>query len=211
MKSRPRTVLLAGLVVAGVWLIAWGGFRLAGGWRMTADKVRAYVESTDLSRLTGEARARAIRGLIDRLNRLSLEERRRVRLERQWARWFDEMTDAEKGAFIEATLPTGFKQMLASFEQMPETNRQTAIAEAVKRLRDARSALEQEGELPAEAGTNAPPILSDELQQKIVKLGLKTYYAESSAETKAELAPLLEEIQQSMASGRFLRGRRPHD
>jgi len=211
MKPKPRAVLIAGLAVAGVWLIAWGGFRLAESSRMTAEKVRTYVGSIDLSQLSGDARARAIRGLSDRLNRLSLEERRRVRLERQWARWLEQMTETEKGEFIEATLPTGFKQMLVSFEQMPEQNRKVAIDDAVKRLRETRAAMEQDGQLPAEALTNAPPALSEELQEKMVKLGLKTYYSESSAQTKAELAPLLEEIQRSMESGRFLRGRRPHD
>jgi len=211
MNPKPRAVLIAVLVVAGVWLIAWGGFRLAESSRMTAEKVRAYVGSIDLSRLAGDARARAIRGLCDRLNRLSLEERRRVRLEGQWGRWFEQMTETEKGEFVEATLPTGFRQMLASFEELPEPNRKVAIDEAVKRLRETRAAMEQEGELPVEALTNAPPALSEELQEKMVKLGLKTYYSESSAQTKAELAPLLEEIQRAMESGRFLRGRRPHD
>ena len=194
MKPRPRAVLIAVLVVAGVWLIAWGGFRLAESSRMTAEKVRSYVSSVDLGQLSGDARARAIRGLIDRLNRLSLEERRRVRLGREWVLWFEQMTEAEKGGFLEATVPTGFKQMLASFEQMPEQNRKVAIEEAVKRLRETRATMEQDGEVAAAALTNAPPTLSEELQQKLVKLGLKTYYSESSAQTKAELAPLLEEI-----------------
>jgi len=124
---------------------------------MTAEKVRTYVGSIDLSRLSGEARARAIRGLSDRLNRLSLEERRRVRLEGQWGHWFEQMTETEKGEFIEATLPTGFRQMLVSFEQMPEQNRMVAIEEAVKTTSRDAGGDGPEGELPAEALTNAPP------------------------------------------------------
>ena len=200
------------MLLAVVWLAAWGGYRWAQSTRMTAARVREYVGATDLASLQGAARRRALEELAKRINGLPLEERRRVRLERAWGGWFESMTEEEKGWFIEATLPTGFNQMMASFEQMPEAQRRVAVEDAMKRLREARRTLEQEGELPEEEGaTNVPPEMSEELRQKAIQLGLKSYYGESSARTKAELAPLLEEIQRSMESGRFFRRGRPHE
>ena len=75
-------------------------------------------------------------------------------------------------------------------------------------MREAREAMEQSGETPNFGGTNGPPVLTAELQEKITKTGLKTFYSESSAQMKAERAPVLEELQRLMQSGAAFRGRR---
>jgi hypothetical protein len=203
IDRRKRPLLIAVMVIAGAWLLTLAGYTFAKNSRMTAEKVRAYAESVDLATLNGEARAKALRELAARLNALSPEERRRARLDRVSQAWFEKMTDEEKGTFIEATMPTGFKQMLASFEQLTEEKRRKAIDDAMKRLKEVK-----EGEEARDPGTNRNSVLSEELQQKAAKIGLKTFYSESSAQTKAEMAPLLEELQRMMESGRMFRGGR---
>ncbi len=165
---------------------------------MTAEKVVAFVASVNLSKLSAADRAKAIQDLADKINKLSYEERQRMRADRSGERWFEQMTEEEKGQFIEATMPTGFKQMINAFEEMPEDKRRRAIDGALKRLREAR--------VQAGGATNRPPI-SPELEAKVRTIGLKTFYSQSSAQTKAELAPVLEELQRAMESGRFQRGR----
>jgi len=196
------------LILVLAWALAIAGYLVAKNSRMTADKLRAFALSVDLRKLSGDVRAKAIQELADMLNSLSPEERRRARLDRTWQRWFNEMTEGEEGAFIEAAMSTGFKQMLSSFEEMPEERRRRAIGDAMKRLKEAHEEMQRNGEAPPEGGTNSPPALSEELQQKITKIGLKTFYSESSAQTKAEMAPLLEELQRMMESGRMFRGGR---
>jgi len=194
------------LVVA--WVVAIAGYSISKNSKMTADKLRAFTQSVDLRKLSGEARLKAIRELAEKMNRLSPEGRRKARLERVWQGWIEEMTDEEKGTFIDLTMPTGFKQMLASFEQLPEERRRRAIGDAMKRLKEAQEQMKEDGGPSPDSGTNAPLVLSEELQQKITKIGLKTFYSESSAQTKAEMAPLLEELQRTMESGRLFRGNR---
>ncbi len=206
MNHRWRPVFYSGLAVLAIWGMAMTGYRIARNTRVTAEKVSAYVQATDLSKLTGEARAQALKRLADMLNALSAEERRRVRLERTTSGWFEQMTEAEKGAFIEATMPTGFKQMLTAFEQLPEDKRRKTVDDAMRRLREARDQPQTRGG-GGPAGTNAPPVLSEDLQAKVRTIGLKTFYSQSSAQTKAELAPVLEELQRVMESGRAFRGR----
>lgn len=203
LTHRWRPVVYAAVAVAGLWAIAMAGYFVARNARMTAAKVSAYAAATDLRRLTGEDRARAIRKLAEMLNALSIEERRKARLGRSAWRWMEQMTEEEKAAFIEATMPTGFKQMLNSFEQLPEEKRRRAIDDAARRLRQAQMQLQGgSGDFPSD-GTNGPPPLSPELQAKIRAIGLKAFYTQSSAQTKAELAPVLEELQRTMESGRL--------
>ena len=206
-SPRWRPVWFSALALLAVWVIAITGYTMAKNSRVTAEKVRRYAESVDLRTLSGAARAKAIQKLADMLNGLSVEERRRARMERAAGRWFEEMTEEEKGAFIEATMPTGFKQMLNAFEQMPEEKRRRAVDDALRRLKEAQGQNQMQPEAGNQGSTNRLAPLSEELQAKVRTIGLKTFYSQSSAQTKAELAPVLEELQRVMESGRPFRGR----
>jgi DNA repair exonuclease SbcCD ATPase subunit len=206
-RERYRPLWQITLVVALVWVLAFGGYRWAQSTRITAAKVATYLRTVDLASLSGVDRQRALTELARQLNALSYDERRQARLDREWQRWFTVMTEDEKGEFIEATLPAGFKQMLTAFEELPEARRKRALDDALKRLREAREQWNQGGGGAGAAQVGDAPVISDALQQKVTTLGLKAYYSQSSAQTKAELAPLLEELQRMMERGVFLRGR----
>ena len=203
-----KPLYLGGLGLLLVWLLAGGAYYYAQHSKMTADKVRTYLRSVDLSKLTGEPRAKALRELARRLNTLPYEERRQARLDREWSRWFTAMTDPEKADFIDATLPTGFRQMMASFEELPVDRRRRTVDDALKRLREARDQIGAEGFPEASGDTNAMPVVSEEVRQQMITTGLKTFYSDSSAQMKAEVAPVLEELQKMMESGAVFRDRR---
>jgi len=205
MSSRYRVVAYAGICLLVAWILTFAGYRIAEGMRVTAAKVRAYASSVDFGALSGAERARALERLANMLNNLSLEERREVRFGREWERWFAQMTEEEKAAFLEATMPTGFKQMIGAFEEMPEEQRKKAVNDAMRNLREAQTQGQAQGNFPTGAGA---PVLSEDLQRQVATIGLKTFYSQSSAQTKAELAPVLEEMQRMMESGRFVVGRR---
>ena len=205
LSQRQRAVVWAAAAIVGIWILAAAGFWLSDSFKVTPARVRAYVDSVDLNKLSASARAKALRNLAEKINALSLEERQRMRLDRSAYRWFTQMTEEEKGTFIEATMPTGFKQMISAFEEMPEERRRRVIGEALKGLRLAQGPAPG-GQDPMGQGTNAPPI-SEELQARVRTIGLKSFYSQSSAQTKAELAPVLEELQRAMESGRAFHGR----
>ena len=205
-SQRQRPVLYAVAALVSIWVVAMAGYHIAQNLKVTPDKVRAYVAATDFSHLSGADRAAAIQKLADMLNALTMEERRNLRLDKTAYQWFEQMTEAEKSAFLEATMPTGFKQMITAFENLPADKRQRVVDQSVKQMRDARAKMAATGQLPPQ-GTNNP-VLSQDLQDEVTKIGLKTFYSQSSAQTKAELAPFLEEMQRTMESGRMLRAQR---
>jgi hypothetical protein len=199
LNQRQRPILLAMIALVLIWAVAIAGYEIARHAKVTPEKVRAYIDSTDFSQLSAAEREAAIRKLAAMLNALSLEERRSLRLER--TAWFNAMTEAEKSEFLEATLPTGFKQMLAAFEDMPADKRKHVVDQAIKQMKDANENMAAGGQSPSAGGNG--PMLSPELQEKVTKIGLQSFYSQSSAQTKAELAPLLEEMQHTMESGRM--------
>jgi hypothetical protein len=209
LTARQRPILVAAAALAVIWILALGGYAIAKHAKVTPEKVRAYVESVDFGHLSAAERAKALKKLAAMLNALSLEERRSLRLDSAAYRWFEQMTEDEKGEFLEATMPTGFKQMLNAFEEMPEDKRQRFVDQAVKQMKEARAKMAANGELPPQpGGTNGGVVLSEELQKKVTTIGLKSFYSQSSAQTKAEMAPLLEEMQRMMEFGPGRGGRR---
>jgi hypothetical protein len=207
MNRKPKSMLIAVSAIGLIWAIALGGYLIAQKAKMTADKVSEFGKTLDFSKLTGAERAAALRALEDRINRLPMEERQKWRQEGEWREWFNFLTENEKGQFIEATMPTGFKQMLNAFEDWPADRRKRALDSAIKRMKENPDL--GSGRNPSQDATlyttNAPVNISPELEKKAITIGLKTFYSESSAQTKVELAPLLEELQHQMESGRTFR------
>ncbi len=202
MNPRHKPLVTAAIVLGAVWVVAMTGYFIAKNAKVTGEKVRAYLADTDISKLNEKDRAKALKKLADYMNQLPADERRTTRMDREWEKWFKTMNDQEKGDLIEATMPTGVTQMLTAFEQLPPEKRQKAVQESLKRLRDARNDPRNTGQWQ---GKDAPPPLDPELQKRAAAAGLGAFYSQSSAQTKAELAPLLEEIQRAMESGRLLR------
>ncbi len=206
MTNRSRPIWIAVSVVALVWLLAWAGLSVARHLKVTPDKVQHYLSTLDFARLSPHQRQVALRKLAAMLNALSPDERRAVRLNREFASLFRSLTDAEKGEFLELTMPSGFNQMLTAFEQMPEDQRRKAIEDTMRRLQE---------QTPIADGLDSPgnamaggQELSPELRDKMVKLGVKTFMDQGTPETKAELQPVLEEMQRTMEAGRLFRPQR---
>jgi len=145
-------VLFAMPAILIIWLLAMAGYRVAGSFEITVDKVVAYDASVDVSRLTGADRTNAFQKLTVLLNSLALADRQQL-----WPqiipRWLAAMNDGEKAQFLTATALPGFKQQLDPIDQLPPERRQQALDERLNRLRELR-ARETSGPVPATTSTN---------------------------------------------------------
>jgi len=90
---------------------------------------------------------------------------------------------------------------LRMFEQWPKERQQEEIDKALKELR-ANAADPGSMKFSGLHGTNAP-VINPELDKKIRTIGLTTLYSKGSAQTKADLAPLLMEVQRQFESGQL--------
>ena len=88
MNPRHKPLAIAAGVLVAVWALAMTGNFLAKNAKVTGEKVRAYLAKTDLSKLQGADRAKALKHLADSMNRLPVDERRNARMDREWEKWF---------------------------------------------------------------------------------------------------------------------------
>jgi hypothetical protein len=191
-NRRFRPLIFAVLALIAVWIVALITFHLAAKTRVTAEKMENYAASVDLNNLSGDARAKAINNFADMANLLSYDERQKWRRADLWRKWFAAMTEKEKLDFIDKTLPTGIQQMLDAYSKLPDDQRKRIVDNSLKRMQ------QDPNNANGGFGKNGAPVLSPELEQQARQLGVQQLYMNSSAETKAELQPLLEQMQRQV-------------
>jgi len=174
--------------VAAIWIVAGGAIYLARNAQPTAASVTKYLQENDLEATSGSARQRVIDRAADMMNRISFEERQQLQRSRVTRDFFARLSPEEQSRYLDATLPSGFRQMMESFNKMEPERRQKMVDRA---LRDMKR---REGEEPRGDFDEA-------MQQKIVSQGLRSFYSDASADVKLDFAPLIEQMQKNLQGG----------
>lgn len=176
----------AAVLLAAIWLIVGGAIFWARSQKVTPESLTQHIESLQLDGKSTDTRQEEIDEVADQLNRLTYEERREMRMSRRIDRFFKTLTPAEQNRFLDRTLPTGFKQMMESLNKMDRAKRQQLVNKTLREMR------EHEGEDRERAEEN------EAASRKIIDQGFKAFYSEASAETKLDVAPLIEEMQKNL-------------
>lgn len=174
------------LLLAAAWLIAGGVIWWARAARPTPDSVVRYANEHSPEGRSQPAREEALRGLASRLNQLEYEQRQQVRVQRRLDSFFRQLTPEERLEFVDLTAPAGFHQMMEAFNKMDPDKRRTFVERALAQMKER----EEEGTGPL------PP--DDPNVKKMIEHGMHAFYADASADTKMDLAPLIEQMQKNL-------------
>lgn len=177
----------AATALAAIWLVVGGVIKWAHHAKPTPESVAKYMDTHPLDGRPAADRKKVIDDVADQLNRLGYEERRETRMEKRPDKFFKFLTPDEQAYFIDRTVPAGFKQMMEAINKMTPEKRAQFVAKAITDMRRDR-----------EEGADNAPKLDDPNVQKIVTAGLKSFYTDASPETKMDLAPLIDEMQQNL-------------
>lgn len=183
---RPLWIKAAAILLA-VWAVAGGIMWWAAAHKPTPASVSAYVEKVSIEGKSASERTAEMEKIARQLNTLTYEQRQQVQMNRKVDKFFRQLSDEEKARFLDLTLPSGFKQMMEALNKMPRDQRQRFVNRALKDMQD------KEGE--------QPPADQQQIAQKIIDQGLKSFYSDASAETKMDLAPLIEQFQHNLQGG----------
>ena len=175
--------LKAGGLIAAIWLIAAIAIHFARDRQPTVASITDYVHSTELDTLSAADRAAAIAHMEDMVNRIDLQDRQALDRSRVTHDFFDKLTLDEQSAYLDATLPTGFKEMMDGFNKMDPMKRKQFVSRALEQMK------EHQGDGPP------PDPKQAQIAQHFVDQGLKSFYSDASAATKLDLAPLVEQMQ----------------
>ena len=194
MNSRP--IIFTVVSLALIWAAVAGVMKLTDSHTSTPEKVVSIMQTTSWSE-PGEGdvaqREKHIKSVIKQINLLDFEQRRELRetYDQDAQEFFNKLTAEEKSEFLQATVEQHFKSIMKAFNQMSQEERKRAIEMARVEL--------QSNEVD---GQNIQRLKAEDegVFQNLVEKGLGAYYEDASAETKLDLAPLLEEMQHRLRS-----------
>ena len=178
------------LVLVAVWAVGYGIIYGLHASKPTAESVSAYLARTDVAQEQGRERARLITKVEDQLNDVSFDDRQKLQRSGDLRHFFLSLTTPEQEAFLDATLPADFKQIMDAFNKMAPEKRRQFVAHAVEDMKKRGT-----------DGNGPPPGVDPKINEHFINQGLRSFYKDASPDTKLDLAPLLEQMQRNLQMG----------
>lgn len=188
--GKNRILIQALLVLVVGWGLVIGVRAVAGSKRITADKITQTIEAANFDDWSDGVPAGAsttdreeqLLEVVDMINRLDFAERERTRDERTGEEFFRKLAPEEKDRFVKLTVAKTMETMLRALDGMPPDERRKMVENGLRDIETGRTAEEM----------SRTRELSEDLLNQITSEGMKAYFEETSAETKLDLAPLME-------------------
>jgi signal transduction histidine kinase len=208
--GRRAVVFKAVCVLVAIWVVVFGIRAIAGSKKITAERVEATVRSANFDDWSGttappdaaeaKRRERELREIAGMINRLDFNEREKNRRNRSGEEFFRRLAPGEKSLFIDLTIVESMNRFMEALDGLPPAERKRFVEQGLKEIREGRTEEEM-----ARADE-----LSEDLLDRISSEGMRAYFEKASTDTKLDLAPLMEamnEIMQGLRGNEF--GPRP--
>lgn len=196
--ARRDVILKAVLVLLVVWAGVWGVRAYAGTKKITAERLDREVAAARFADWSDHAsppdrseaarREKELRNIAGLVNRLDFQEREKNRENRAGENFFRKLAPDEKSLFIELTIVESMSRFMESLDAMKPEQRKKFVEQGMKEIQSGRTQEEM-------ARTDE---LGADLLEKISQQGMRAYFDKSSADTKLDLAPLMEAMNETM-------------
>ncbi|MEP2776654.1 MAG: hypothetical protein ABJQ29_10700 [Luteolibacter sp.] len=207
MNGKWTIIFKAAAVLALVWAVVFAVRSFAAGKKVTAERLDREVRELALedwsenagSGAEAKEREKEIRRVADMVNQLDFAEREKNRDSRTGEDFYGRLSPREKELFVDLTIVETMGRFMEALDQMPEEQRKSFVERGLAEINNGRTAEEME----------RASEMDGELLSKISSEGMKAYFEKASADTKLDLAPLMEamnELMQGLRGNEF--GRR---
>lgn len=196
--ARRDVILKAALVLLVVWAVVWAIRAYAETRKITAERLdrevaaARFADWSDLAsppdRAEAARREAELRNIARLVNRLDFQEREKNRENRAGEKFFRKLAPDEKSLFIELTIVESMSRFMESLDAMKPEQRKKFVEQGMKEIQSGRTQEEM-------ARTDE---LGADLLEKISQQGMRAYFDKSSADTKLDLAPLMEAMNETM-------------
>lgn len=188
--GKTRIILQAVAALVVVWTVVSFVRAAAASKRITAEKIRTEILAADLADASEglpagadvSARAEEIDRIAELFNRLDFAERERAREARIGEVFFEKLTPAERERFIGLTIEKSMQSLVRALDAMSAQERRAIVERGLREIEDGRT----------EEEMRRAQALSEDLLERVAEHGLNAYFQEAGADTKLDLAPLME-------------------
>jgi hypothetical protein len=122
------------------------------------------------------------------VNRLDFREREINRRSRANEEFFRKLSTSEKSLFIDLTVMESMNRFMEALDSMPPEQRRNFVEQGLREVEEGRT----------EEDIARAKELGQDVLEKISREGIRAYFEKSSAQTKLDLAPLMEAINETM-------------
>ena len=206
---KTRIIIKALGVFVAIWGMVAAGQALFGGMRPTVESVRETVQEASLADWSEfdrgpnaaerDRREKVIREVAEAVNGFDFRERERAYESQSLYKFTNILSGDERKLFVELTLEESMKGMMSALDALPKSERERFVERALAQV---DSGFTEEQMLRMRE-------MGDNLLEKTAEEGFRAFLEETSADTKLDLAPLMEAmtgVMQGMAGPESFQG-----